>query len=209
MDDVDVVLHAPHVGWHSLHNHLLPLFTRIDSGTTFVDIFANLLAQDECNDIPQPQHELNNSAVPVGPFEAVPRHSIQMLFLLVCEKQQQNGKKITKKIQKESIQNLEIQINLWERTHPIDINIKFQNSNSSQSNSMKMLIFCWKIDIFKVSYNTLEFSCFEICHSNSCIDFFNLCFVAKSNKKKSKQRTKKKQKNFWLEEGKNERKLHY
>lgn len=62
---------------------MLPFFTRIDSGTTFDARFANLLAQDECNEIPQPQHELNSSAVPVGPFDAVPLHSTQTLVLLV------------------------------------------------------------------------------------------------------------------------------
>lgn len=43
---------------------------------------ANLLAHDECIEMPQPQHELSSSAVPVGPLAAVPRHSIQMLDLL-------------------------------------------------------------------------------------------------------------------------------
>lgn len=45
-------------------------------------ILANLLAHDECNETPQPQHELISSAVPVGPLAAVPRHSIQILDLL-------------------------------------------------------------------------------------------------------------------------------
>lgn len=81
--DDDVVLQAPHTGWHSLHSHLLPFFVRTASGMTLPVILANLLAHDECNETPQPQHELISSAVPVGPLAAVPRHSIQMLDLLV------------------------------------------------------------------------------------------------------------------------------
>lgn len=50
---------------------------------TLLAILASLLAHDECNEMPQPQHELSSSAVPVGPLAAVPRHSIQMLDLLV------------------------------------------------------------------------------------------------------------------------------
>lgn len=106
-------LHALHVDcWHSLHNHLLPFFTRIDSGTGVAAILANLLAHDECNDIPQPQHELNNSAVPVGPFVAVPRHSTQILVLLVCKKKQ--GDKQTKKNQ---IKIVSKKVNLFHLMH--------------------------------------------------------------------------------------------